>query len=95
MFKSGGGKDADILKENNLVPIKLEAKEGLALINGTQMIASIGSEALVRAKRIARQADVVAALTLEVLRGTVKAFHSQIHEARVSTVGKLRLNSCF
>ncbi|MEQ2180999.1 hypothetical protein GOODEAATRI_006929 [Goodea atripinnis] len=49
---------------------------GLALINGTQMITSLGAEAVERAQAIAQQADIVAALTLEVLKGTTKAFDS-------------------
>jgi histidine ammonia-lyase len=57
-----------------LTPIKLGAKEGLAMINGTQLITSIGAEAVERAGVIARQADVVAALTLEVLKGSSRAF---------------------
>ena len=59
-----------------MTPISLKAKEGLAMINGTQLITSIGSEAVERAGIIARQADVVAALTLEVLKGTSRAFDS-------------------
>lgn len=50
--------------------------QGLALINGTQMITSLGAEAVERAESIARQADIIAALTLEVLKGTTKAFDS-------------------
>lgn len=50
--------------------------QGLALINGTQMITSLGAEAVERAQAIARQADIIAALTLEVLKGTTKAFDS-------------------
>jgi len=50
--------------------------QGLALINGTQMITSLGAEAVERAEAIARQADIIAALTLEVLKGTTKAFDS-------------------
>jgi histidine ammonia-lyase len=46
------------------------------MINGTQLIASISAEAVERAGVIARQADVVAALTLEVLKGTSSAFDS-------------------
>jgi histidine ammonia-lyase len=64
------------LECHNLTPIKLGAKEGLAMINGTQLIASISAEAVERAGVIARQADVVAALTLEVLKGTSSAFDS-------------------
>lgn len=53
--------------------------KGLALINGTQMITSLGCEAVERASAIARQADIVAALTLEVLKGTTKAFDTGQH----------------
>uniref|UniRef100_A0A8C7QLC4 Histidine ammonia-lyase n=1 Tax=Oncorhynchus mykiss TaxID=8022 RepID=A0A8C7QLC4_ONCMY len=55
---------------------------GLALINGTQMITSLGAEAVERAQAIARQADIIAAITLEVLKGTSKAFDSDIHALR-------------
>lgn len=58
------------------MPISLDAKEGLALINGTQLITSLGAEAVERASIIAREADVVAALTLEVMKGTSRAFDS-------------------
>ena len=57
--------------------------KGLALINGTQMITSLGSEAVERASAIARQADIVAALTLEVLKGTTKAFDTGQHGSAV------------
>jgi len=56
--------------------------KGIALINGTQFIAALGAEAVERANNIAFQADVVAALTLEALQGTSRAFDSAIHEAR-------------
>uniref|UniRef100_A0A8D3DZ48 Histidine ammonia-lyase n=1 Tax=Scophthalmus maximus TaxID=52904 RepID=A0A8D3DZ48_SCOMX len=56
--------------------------QGLALINGTQMITSLGAEAVERAQAIARQADIIAALTLEVQKGTTKAFDSDIHRLR-------------
>lgn len=46
------------------------------MINGTQMITSLGAEAVERAQAIAQQADIIAALTLEVLKGTTKAFDS-------------------
>jgi hypothetical protein len=55
--------------------------KGLALINGTQMITSLGCEAVERASAIARQADIVAALTLEVLKGTTKAFDTGQHDS--------------
>ena len=74
--ETGWGESNYVLESHNLTPIKLAAKEGLALINGTQLITSIGAEAVERAGIIARQADVVAALTLEVLKGTSAAFDS-------------------
>ena len=52
------------------------------MINGTQLITSIGAEAVERAGIAARQADVVAALTLEVLKGTSRAFDSDVHKLR-------------
>ena len=73
---TGWGDAQYVLESHNLTPIKLGAKEGLALINGTQLITSIGAEAVERAGIIGRQADIVAALTLEVLKGTSAAFDS-------------------
>jgi len=73
---------ARVLANFKIKPLKLQAKEGLALINGTQLITCLGAEAVVRAKRIARQADVIAALTLETLKGSTTAFHPYIHQAR-------------
>lgn len=52
------------------------AEQGIALINGTQMMSSLGAEAVERAVGVAMQADVIAALTLEALKGSTKAFHS-------------------
>ncbi|CAD5119142.1 DgyrCDS7782 [Dimorphilus gyrociliatus] len=78
----GWGEAKYVLESHGLSPIKLGPKEGLSLINGTQFITALGVEAVERADAIARQADVVAALTLEVLKGTCKAFNSDIHNAR-------------
>lgn len=73
---------ASVLAKNGLKPVQLGAKEGLAMINGTQLITSIGAEAVVRAENVARCADVAVALSLEVLMGTMNAFHPRIHEVR-------------
>ncbi|KHN80154.1 putative histidine ammonia-lyase [Toxocara canis] len=78
-----GWDDASIvLKKNKLEKMDLGPKEGLALINGTQMIASIGALALERADQIAKQADVIAALSLDVLKGTTKAYDADVHSIR-------------
>ncbi|KAM9170382.1 histidine ammonia-lyase isoform 2-T2 [Pangshura tecta] len=80
--KSGWADAKYVLQAHGLKPITLKPKEGLALINGTQMISSLGCEAVERASAIARQADIVAALTLEVLKGTTRAFDTDIHAVR-------------
>src|SRR4051812_31299407 len=73
---------SDALREAGLEPVVLEAKEGLALLNGTQAMHAVGGLALFRAKRLARVADVAGAMTLEALKGTPTAFDPRIHEAR-------------
>ncbi|KAK2182117.1 hypothetical protein NP493_366g02022 [Ridgeia piscesae] len=80
--ESGWGDARYVLQSHGLQPIKLGPKEGIALINGTQLITALGVEAVERAGAIARQADIVAALSLEVLKGTSKAFCKAIHELR-------------
>ncbi len=72
----------DALKTMGLEPIRLEAKEGLALINGTQLITSLGCLALQRLRDLTALADEIAALSLEALRGSRSAFDPRIHAAR-------------
>ncbi|RLN52496.1 hypothetical protein BBP00_00009629 [Phytophthora kernoviae] len=79
-----------VLSKHGLKPVQLGAKEGLAMINGTQLITSVGAEAVVRAQNVADCADIAVALTLEVLCGTVNAFHPRIHAARPHT-GQMRV----
>ena len=61
---------------------RLQAKEGLALLNGTQALTAVGALALWRATRLAGLADVAGAMTLEALLGTPVAFDQRIHAAR-------------
>jgi histidine ammonia-lyase len=70
------------LAQAGLAPVTLQAKEGLALINGTQLITSLGNLALEKFSRLAMLADEVAGLSLEALRGTRAAFDPRIHAAR-------------
>ena len=63
-------------------PLQLQAKEGLALLNGTQAMCAVGALALVAANRLAALADLAGAMSLEALRGTPAAFDPRIHEAR-------------
>ena len=72
----------EAMEKAGLHPVVLEAKEGLALLNGTQAMHAVGALALHRARRLLRVADVAGAMTLEALKGTPTAFDSRIHEAR-------------
>ncbi len=63
-------------------PVTLEAKEGLALLNGTQAITAVGSLALARALRVAELNDLAGAMTLEALTGTPTPFDERIHAVR-------------
>src|SRR5437879_3174265 len=73
---------ADALQRAGIEPLELEAKEGIALLNGTQAMAAVGALALHRAARIAQLADVAGALPLEALAGTPATFDERIHAAR-------------
>ena len=72
----------EALRHANLKPVELEAKEGLALLNGTQAMHAVGGLALFRAKRLARVADVSGAMTLEAVKGTPVAFDPRLQDAR-------------
>ncbi len=81
-FKNERLTSAEALQRAGLQPITLEAKEGLALLNGTQAMHAVGGLALLRAKRLSRVADVIGAMTLEALKGTPTAFDPRIQNAR-------------
>src|SRR6201982_277528 len=72
----------EALRRAGLEPQQLEAKEGLALLNGTQAMHAVGGLALFRAKRLARIADVSGAMSLEALKGTPAAFDPRLQAAR-------------
>ncbi len=65
-----------------LQPVRLEAKEGLSLINGTQFMAAFGALGVVRARRLAKAADIACALSVEALQGSRESFIPQIHALR-------------
>jgi histidine ammonia-lyase len=73
---------ATALAAAGLAPLQLQAKEGLALLNGTQAMASVGGLSLFRAQRVVRLFDLAGAMSLEGLMGTPAAFDARIHEAR-------------
>ena len=73
---------AEALAQAGLQPLRLAAKEGLALLNGTQAMAAVGALALLRAQRLTALADLAGAMTLEALLGTPSAFDHRIHDVR-------------
>jgi histidine ammonia-lyase len=87
-FASEAGLDGErlaggeALLRAGLKPQVLAAKEGLALLNGTQAMNAVGLLALERARRLVRLADVAGAMSLEALTGTPAAFDERIHRAR-------------
>src|SRR6266576_6354687 len=82
-FFAGNRLDSgEALKRAKLKPMKLEAKEGLALLNGTQAMHAVGGLSILRGKRLTNIADVAGAMTLEGLRDTPAAFDPRLQEAR-------------
>jgi len=73
---------ATALQLAGLAPLELEAKEGLSLINGTQAMAALGALAIADAHLLCKSADIVAALTIEVLQGVTDAFAPEIQRLR-------------
>jgi histidine ammonia-lyase len=79
---AGPGSGADALARAGLAPLTLEAKEGLALLNGTQLMQAIGALAHHDALRLAISADVIGAMSLEAMLGTGAAFDERLVSAR-------------
>jgi histidine ammonia-lyase len=75
---SGG----EALAACGLKPLQLESAEGLALVNGTQVMTAIGGLAVYDAVRLSRLIDVAASMTLEVLMGSRTEFNPRIHQVR-------------
>jgi histidine ammonia-lyase len=86
----------DALAAVGLEPVRLAAKEGLSLINGTQFMTAMAALGLVRARRLARAADLACAMSLEALQGSRTSFAAAIHAARPlpgqgASAGNIRL----
>ena len=73
---------AEALRRAGLEAVSLEAKEGLALINGTQPSAALLGLAARAAERLADAADIAAALSIDALKGSTRPFDARIHDAR-------------
>jgi histidine ammonia-lyase len=77
-FTPGG----EALKKAGIPALELEAKEGLALINGTQLMAAIGSLALLEGERLSTAADVAGAMSVEALLGSRRPFDERLMRVR-------------
>lgn len=72
----------DVFKELNIQPIKLKAKEGLALLNGTQFMSAWGCYSLMEAARVAKLADFTAAVSVDAFDAQTNPFHPAIQRIR-------------
>ena len=72
----------DALRRSGLTPVSLGAKDGLALINGTQFMLAYAVEVVQRARRLATTADVVGAMTLEARLGSARPFDARVAAVR-------------
>ena len=93
--ESGKIKASKAMKRLGLEPIRLSAKDGLALINGTQLMAAYGAYVLERARVLKTEADILAAMSLEALQGSAVPFDARIHDIRphagqISVAGNIR-----
>jgi histidine ammonia-lyase len=73
---------ADALRRVGLEPLRLRAKEGLSLINGTQFMAAFGALGVVRGRRLGQAADIACALTIEALQGSRQGLRPEVQELR-------------
>jgi len=73
---------AEAMKMLGIEPIELKPKDGLALLNGTQLMAAYGAFVLERALVLQKEADILAAMSLEALQGSAAPFDQRIHQIR-------------
>jgi histidine ammonia-lyase len=71
-----------VLSHHNLEPIDLQPKDGLSLINGTQLMGAYGAYVLEKSLSLMKSADLIAAMSLEALQGSIKPFDERIHNIR-------------
>ena len=73
---------ADIMADLGWEPIKLQSKEGLALLNGTQFMSAYGVYLLLRMFKLSKLADVIGAISLDAFDGRIEPFHPAVHKIR-------------
>ncbi|MTI88969.1 MAG: histidine ammonia-lyase [Balneolaceae bacterium] len=74
-----------VLEEHGIAPIDLQPKDGLSLINGTQLMSSYGAYVLEKVLHLTKVADLLGAMSLEALQGSIKPFDKRIHQIRPHT----------
>ena len=72
----------DILNKHNIEPVELQPKDGLSLINGTQLMSAYGSYILEKSNHLLKVADLIASMSLEALQGSIVPFDDRIHKIR-------------
>ena len=86
MFWTEDGSDtvpaSEVLEAHDLEPITLHAKDGLSLINGTQLMGAYGAFVLNKAHHLVKLADLLAAMSLEALQGSIKPYDARIQSIR-------------
>jgi len=73
---------ADVLKEKGRQPIRLQSKEGLALLNGTQFMGAYGIYSVLKLFRLSDMADIIGALSLDAFDGRIEPFYGGLHALR-------------
>lgn len=86
---------AEILEKKGWKPIELQSKEGLALLNGTQFMSAHATYALIKTLRLSRQADKIAAMSLDAFDGRIEPFGDEVnrvrhHEGQIETARVMR-----
>jgi histidine ammonia-lyase len=71
-----------VLNDHDLEPIELQPKDGLSLINGTQQMSGYAAYVLEKSMALAKAADLISAMSLEALQGSIKPFDERIHQVR-------------
>ncbi|MDR7238043.1 histidine ammonia-lyase [Neobacillus drentensis] len=96
VFYKGNRMDSlEVLQQEGIFPVTLEAKEGLALINGTQAMTAMGVVGYLEAEQLAYQSELISSMTIEGLHGIIDAFAEEVHIARgyqqqIDTAARIR-----
>ncbi|WP_026564866.1 histidine ammonia-lyase, partial [Bacillus sp. UNC41MFS5] len=96
VFYKGNRMDSlEALQQEGIFPVTLEAKEGLALINGTQAMTAMGVVGYLEAEQLAYQSELISSMTIEGLQGIIDAFAEEVHIARgyqqqIDTAARIR-----